>query len=744
MMPRRLLHRALLLSILGLVCLEGLEAQTADIYGVVTDSLTRQRIPFANVTVLATTRGAASNNLGFYLIPKLPPGTYEVAASVIGYARVVHRVSLRAGQSLELNFQLPPAAVEYQEVIVSAPARRLETQISTSVHVLERQELKQIPMAAQQDLLQALKILPGFVSTSDVSSRFYVRGGAGDQNLFLYDGIRVYYPFHALGIFSVFNPNVVDNVEVWTGAFPPEYGGRLSSVVSVTSRDGRADRISGSANANFLSSEVQLEGPVFENTTWLVDARKSLSSRTFSNIVGQNVPLAFYDATVKVSAQPSGVQKFDATFLTSGDNLLAASPEEPNYRWRNNGFAISASGLPTERVFTQWLIYGSLYSAERDAKKSETVTPASTSVKHYGLRAAATLYTNPQDLYFIGFEFGLLSPDYIFVNRLGNRQELSSSILEASAWARYQANFGRLLLDGGLHLELGSLFEGGDLGRDLQPRFNASYLVWGNWRAKVSLGRFTQRILTVGNEDDVISIFDAWIRVPENIPPEQADHYVLGLTGNVTELTSLNIESYYKHYGSLVVYNRDKLYPTDPDYIQGRGSSYGVELMLRSKLSFLDLYGAYSLSWTKIDNQGLVYFPRYDRRHHVNLMVVAHPSKGLNATLRWEYGSGFPFSQTVGYFDRLKLDNALPGEFELETGSPFVMLGSKNAARLPAYHRLDASVAYDFRFVGLDVSLGADVLNVYDNKNIFYFDRITGQRVNMLSFYPSASLTVKY
>ena len=270
----------------------GLRAQSADVYGIVTDSLTKQRIPFTNVSVVGTMRGTSANNIGFYLIPKLPPGTYEVAASSIGYIRSVRTVVIREGKSAEINFELSPVPVQTEEVLVTAPRKRLELETkTTSVHVLERQDLKQVPVAGQQDLLQSLKILPGIVSTSDVSSRFYVRGGAGDQNLFMFDGIRIYYPFHALGIYSVFSPEVVDNVEVYTGAFPPGYGGKLSSVVNITARDGRADRFSGHATANFLSSEFELEGPAISKSTFLINGRKSISSQTFGTIVGQDVPL---------------------------------------------------------------------------------------------------------------------------------------------------------------------------------------------------------------------------------------------------------------------------------------------------------------------------------------------------------------------------------------------------------------------------------------------------------------------
>ena len=151
------------------VLANSLSAQTIDVYGIVTDSLTRQRIPFTNVSVVRTNRGAAANSIGFYIIPKLPPGTYEIAASSIGYIRGVRTVVIHDGKSVELNFQLSPVPIQNEEVLVTAPRKRIEIETkTTSVHVLERQDLKEVPVVGQQDLLQSLKILPGIVSTSDV------------------------------------------------------------------------------------------------------------------------------------------------------------------------------------------------------------------------------------------------------------------------------------------------------------------------------------------------------------------------------------------------------------------------------------------------------------------------------------------------------------------------------------------------------------------------------------------------
>ena len=258
------------------------------------------------------------------------------------------------------------------------------------------------------------------------------------------------------------------------------------------------------------------------------------------------------------------------------------------------------------------------------------------------------------------------------------------------------------------------------------------------------MGLFSQRSITVNNEDDVRPIFDAWIKVPENIPPERAVHVVGGIDGNVIEMTSLSLQSYYKNYSSLVAYNRDKIDKSDPDYILGTGKSYGAELLLRSKVALVDFYASYALSWTTVNNHGFEYYPRYDRRHHVNLLAATHPFEGFDVTVRWEFGSGFPFTQSVGYYDRLMLGNLLTDPFELETGRPYIVLGKKNAGRLPAYHRLDVSIQYRFMFLGIRGTLGGQIINVYDNRNVFYFDRKTGQYTEMLRFFPSATLTLEY
>ena len=737
---------ALFLALLALPFV--LRAQTSDLRGVVIDSTTGQKIPFANVIIVGTSKGAASNIDGFYLIPNLPPGSYDVAASAVGFERSTERAFVRIGEPTVLNFRLSPASVEIGEVVVIGSGKRELTDINTSVHVMDEQDMRAVPVAVQEDVFRSIQILPGIVSASDVNSRFYVRGGAGDQNLILLDGMKVYNPFHAFGVFSAFDSDILKTTEVYTGAFPAGFGGRLSSVVNMTTRDGKATGIAGRADLNFLGSKLELEGPITSGLQFLVTGRKSLFPKTLSRFLGKDTPLSFYDGFFKVSRSTESDSRFGLEGFTSGDDLRSAEPDQPDYRWHTGAFGFTASGLLQDRIFVRTIGYQNTFTASRDPKASTTVTPASTKVNEIGVRVDCTYYTDVQDLYFFGFEFDFPQFEYNLVNTLGAERQLFSAIAESWMWLRYQKSLGRWKVDGGVHVDVASLFGDAVSLNSFQPRVSTSYELFDGWRAKVSYGRFTQKFVTVNNEDDVISLFDAWIKVPDNLSAEHADHYVVGLEGNISRQISTSFQAYYKSYGSLVVYNRDKIDALDPDYISGSGHSVGFETLLRMGFQNLDVYVAYSLGKTLITSQGLTYPPRNDRRHNLNVLVTLRPLDQLEVSARWEYGSGFPFTQTIGYYDRLSFSGDPARAFVGETGDPYSILGPKNASRLPAYHRLDASAVYRFTmhfgFGSLKGEAGLHLINLYDQQNILYFDRTTGKQFNMLRFFPSMTFSVEY
>jgi hypothetical protein len=722
-----------------------LRAQHVDVRGVVSDSSTGERIAYANVLLAGTARGAATNLTGFFLIPNVEPGAYELVVTAVGYRRRTMQITVEQGSSTALRIELPPEAVEMEEVVISEVSKREISEISTSVHVLDQREMRLVPVAVQEDVFRSILILPGIVSTSDVSSQFYVRGGAADQNLILVDGIRVYSPYHAFGIFSIFDSDLINTSEVYTGAFPPGYGGRLSSVVGLNTKDGRSTGMSAAASVNFLSSTLQLEGPLGEDVRVIANARKSLFTQTFRKFFYEDVPISFYDAFAKVTIEgKESHTRYNALAFFSGDELLATRSGDPDYTWSNMVLGLRATTLFGDRLFVSTLLSSTSSETHRVPTGSPLVTPASSIVRESGIRVDATYYSDRNFLYFFGFEFSFPDMKYELVNSSGLPRSVSGTSPEISSWIRAQVAFGAFQIDAGFHADLAGILLR-DLGLEaIQPRANVSYALTSNWRLKLSFGRITQNVFTVNNEDDLISIFDAWVMVPSNMKPEQADHYVIGLEGNILAPLSVSVQAYDKKYSNLVTYNREKVDERDPDYVTASGEAYGLEGLIRFSHKLIDVYTAYTYGHVLITNQGYTYPPRYDRRHTLKFLTSLHPLNNLDFNVRWEYGSGFPFTPTVGFYDRLTLGDIDNGGFVGEIGDPYVRLGEKNVSRLPAYHRLDLSAAYRTLFGPLRLSMGVSAINIYNQKNIFYFDRQTGQRVNMLPFYPTATIELEY
>ena len=743
MTSKRLIRSLLVASTVALACVAA-RAQTSSIHGIVSDSLTGERIPYANVILAELNRGTAANAEGFYLIPNLNAGTYELSVSSVGYRKKIQTIVVPAGQSVDIPIRLVPQAIETEEIVVSGTRGGRLSEIGTSIHIMTPKEITIAPVTAQGDVLQSLQMLPGFVSTSDVSSRFFVRGGAGDQNLVLLDGMKIYSPFHALGVFSVFDPDIIKSVEVYTGAFPAEFGGRLSSIVNINSKEPRLDRYSAKAHVNSLSSKFELQGPVSKGISWMANGRKSLFAQTFKRIVRDDVPLSFYDLYVKGTAQPGGNMKIDVAYLTAVDDLNYTNPLNPDYLWQGKAFSASVSDLLGNKVFIRINAYYTAFTAERVSDPFLNQPPTSTSIKDNGLRVNATAYVGTDDLVQFGFESSFPALEYQLVNTVGTPLTLKETIPSIYLWVQYQGKAGDFQYTVGFHSELTDLYYRGNGDGIFQPRISVSYLYAGNWRLKMSYGHVRQSVMTVSNEDDIVPAFEGWIAIPAKLPAQTADHFVAGIEGNLSENISLTAEAYYKYYGTLLAYNRGKIDAADPDYFPGTGRSYGTEILLRAKYMFIDFYGAYTLSWARLNNKGLSYYPRYDRRHHLNGLVSAELLKSFNVSLRWEYGSGFPYTPTIGFFDRLMLHTPIPADFEYEAGDPYTLLGAKNAGRLPPYHRLDLSLTYHVTFWGIQASAGVNLINLYSSKNMFYYDRTTGSRVNMIPFFPSVGLTLEY
>jgi hypothetical protein len=725
------------------------QSEGVDIRGIVADSTNGERLPGVNVVVEGTGRGWVTNVNGFYLIAAVPRGRHTVTASAVGYWRKTLTVDIAGTEPITLSIILVPRVIESSEITIEGEREGEESQRNASIHVVTPHDIQQVPSAAQADLFRSMELLPGIASTSDVNSKFYVRGGAADQNLVLLDGMKLFNPFHAYGSFGVLDPQIIKSAEIYTGAFPANYGNRLSSVVNVTTRDGNRSSFAGDAGINFLSANVGLEGPIKGDNSWLVSGRKSLFDRTLEKIVPSAAPTSFYDlffkGTIGNSTGRVGIRGF-----INNDEIKPGDPTQPGHAWRSAAFAGVISGLITDRIYMDLTLNLSTSEIIRSATVSSPVPAASSRISEWNFRGEFDVYPENQDHFAVGFESAFPNIRNVLPTRAGTERPYDDNEGELWLWFRYIASLGPLGVDAGIHTELNTISDAvlGNrfvpLRQILQPRLTVSYNVTGNWVAKAAYGVFTQNIITINNEDDLISLFDAWVYLPDKLRPEEADHYVLGIEGNITPQLSARIQGYLKDYRSIALYNPDKIFPEDPDYISGTGSSSGIETLLRYSLPLTDIYASYVLSRARVSSTGITYAPRYDQTHAVKAMAVLHLLENIDITVRWEYGSGYPYTQNAGYYSRLSLADLDKDPFPGGTGDPMRVLGAKNAARLPAYRRLDAGFACRFTLRSMHGSVGVNILNIQDAQNILYYDRVTGKTDYMMPFFPSAFITAEF
>jgi len=720
-------------------------SQQIDIRGIVTDSTTGERIPFVSVTIIGKTIGTTTNANGFYLLAGLESGTYDIQFSMVGYRKKIVRTTVRPNVPSVVNVRLVSSAVQLGEVVVEEESLDKRREVSTSLHIMIPEELQKIPVAVQGDLLRALQVLPGIVSTSDMNAKFYVRGGAGDQNLILLDGMKIYNPFHAFGVFSIFDPDLINATEIYTGAFPAGFGNRLSSVINITTRSGNNTRVSGTVDINSMYSKLQLEGPVMNNVNAILHFRRSIFKDAFQSFLQEDVPLSFYDGFSKVTIEMNENVRYTVQYFFSGDDLKGSRAVDANYKWRNKSFATNLSTLITDRLFMQSMIYQNSFITSRETSNNPLLSPATSEIKELGLKAFFTLYSESQSQYHFGFEFSVPEFTNKFRNGANFQVELSGSALDLSMWLRYEVNGALFKYDIGLHAVPVLATHYGFSPKVVQPRINVSYALNDKMLMKLSYGKFSQNVITLNNEEDVISLFESWTSIPEDIAPSTSDHYVAGIDYHIFSGTMVTTQVYYKTYSSLALYNRNKMSVNEPDYRSGKGFSRGVEFLLRHRMNWFELFGAYTLGWTQVTVDQFTYAPRYDRRHVLNITGTVLPTTDFEFNVRWELGSGLPFTQTTGFYDRLLLPDPIRTPYYNETGRPIATLGSPNAARLPVYHRLDVGMYYSHKFSEqIKMKAGITIINAYNQKNILYFDRYTTETIYMLPFFPSATAKVEF
>jgi hypothetical protein len=713
--------------------------------GIVTDSTNGEALAYCNVFVQELNTGASTNERGLFLINSLPANTkFTLAVSYVGYETKQILVEILPDRVNDIDIRLNPLSIELQTI--EKVGEKIIEKNATDIG-LERISIKQIenlPKSVETDVMRSLQYLPGVSSTGDISAKYYVRGGTSDQNLILLNGVTIYSPFHSLGIFSVIDPDIINSVDFYKGSFTSEFGGRLSSVLNVISKDGNKNRFGGMASVSFLTAKALVEGPI-PNGSFIITGRKSISDQVLKKFLNDDiVPIDFYDFSFKLNFSSPDLwhnAKFVLFGFFSGDKIKYDDPTRESYKWKSNLIGFEWLQIFDVPVYSRIAVSLSQFDGEVIPNLT-TIKPMKNLVDDFNISVDFNIVSDSKDETSLGLNLKVLDTQLLSQNTVGAVTNLSRLSGNFSLYGKYKLlrfdNFG---LDAGTRINISGLTRTGSLVPEPRISLNYRFLPFASFKA--AWGIYLQEVATVSDEDEVISFFEPWIIIPGYMDPSIGNQYSAGFDFDISQSINFSIEGYYKLTKNLPIINTKKYYDFEDDLVSGTGESYGWEFLLKYAKYPFAFTGSYALSWAYKEVDGYTYYPKYDSRNALNFSLEYSLGGGWITSAVWSYLSGLPFTQLMGYYDKIYLTNLFDPWYQSGNINPYLILGDQNLGRLPDYHRLDFSISKLTEFYGLKTELDLSIINVYDRENIFYFDRDTGEQVNMLPRLFTATIKVE-
>ena len=770
------LRNLLLPALMGLVILFfsqiNVSAQNSGtIRGFVYEKENGEPVLYTNVYLYKTTYGATTDQNGFFTISKIPPGEYTLMVTFIGFDTLRIPVSVTKNDLLTKKLYLTKSTFELMEVSVSASKQNKTLQTQTSIIKITPKEITQIPtIGGQPDLAQYLQVLPGVIFSGDQGGQLYIRGGPPIQNKVLLDGMIIYNPFHSIGLFSVFDVDIIKNVDVYTGGFNAEYGGRISSVMDVTTRDGNRNRFGGKVDVSTFGAKALVEGPIVKaknedqaSASLILSVKGSYleqSSKIFYTYVNENgLPYNYLDLYGKISINTPNGSKVNFYGFDFNDKVQYQILQ--NYNWKSYGGGLNFIAIPGK---TPVLLEGHVaYSYYKVDMAEVNKLPRSSSIGGFNIGLDFTYFFGKSSL-----RYGLEGSGYhtvlSFFNSINRNINYDQNTTEASAYAKYKWIVGKFIFEPGLRLEYYATLAN----LRLEPRLAIKYNMLPSFRLKMAAGMYSQDLISTTYSQDVVSLFTGYLAAPQNLQKEfmgqkvstrlqLCDQVIFGLEWDLTKNLFLNVEGYYKYYPQLTTMNRNKLYDDTPenagkpdylkkDFVLETGDAEGVDVSLKYQLSRFSIWLTYSLCYVHLYDGVMHYVPIWDRRHNLNLVATyLFGRKGTwELDARYNFGSGFPFTQTQGFYERLTFFN-MGDDYIKTNGDLGILYADYNKGRLTSYSRLDISLKKTW-FLGKNTKLDAtvSVTNALNQQNIFYFDRVSYTQVDQLPIMPSAGISITF
>ncbi len=775
--------------------------------GVVRDKSTGEALPFATLMIKGTSNGAVTNADGYYTIVKVPCDTSVILVQYLGYNDAVIYLTPYI-QKKSFLIELRPSAKTLKTVNIVATKDEIVLSNKSDINTIKMtpRKLEKLPSFGEKDIMRSLQLLPGISASNESSSGLYVRGGTPDQNLVLYDGFTVYHVDHLYGFYSAFNTNAVKDVQLYKGGFESRFGGRISSVTEITGKDGNQNKLNIGFDLSLLSFNAFLEVPIGKKFTSIVAFRRSYQGLLYNSIFEKfnkgtgeqssqgegpmgrrtqdtEVTSYFYDLNGKFTFRPNdrdilslsifnGADKLDNSsslsafsFGPANGNFGMSSTDLTNYG--NIGSSFKWSRKWNEKLYGNTIISYSNYFSDRDRSQErnttnlsgDTLTTTNTGIfenndlRDYSLKSDYSF----DPVQFIQVQTGIFATYFDINYRYA--QNDTSSVLDkddqgALAGAYLQGRIklikDKLQVVPGIRMSYfnptGKVY--------FEPRFSASYNLTGRLAIKCATGRYYQFVNRVTREDILSGSRDFWLLADgKTVPVSSALHFELGLSYESPGYI-FSIEGYDKKIENLTEYSlRINSSPLGVSYNEnfynGYGFSRGIELLAQRKSGNLTGWVSYTLgeAMNHFDVYSDGYFPANQDVTHEFKFVGMYSYKRWDFSATWIFATGRPYTAPSGAYSITLLDG---------TTQDFFTVTSKNALRLPDYHRADISVNYKLlmgykgekkrRDIGY---IGISLFNLYNRQNVWYKEYsieegvIIETSVNYMGLTPNIVLSLK-
>lgn len=747
------------------------------ISGYISDRESGERLIGASVFMPSKNAGTTSNVYGFFSIT-VEQDSLQLQTSYAGYFPASAAVNL--SNDTVLNILLERNSVINEMIIVNAEGKRnTQHRTLTGKTDVSPALIKSIStLMGEADVLKTLQLLPGIQAGNEGTAGLNVRGGSADQTLILLDGVPVYNASHAFGLFSVFNADAVNNIEVLKSGFPASYGGRLSSVVDVHMREGDKYKFHGEGGIGLIFSKLTLEGPIKKGrSSFLFSARRTYADlfiRAAQKIVkaATDVTPFFGDVNAKANFPLGSKDRLYFSLYLGQDKLRIKEKDDDGsiydagLTWGNATALTRWNHVFNKKMFSNFTLTYSRYKFQtHDFTEEKKSNPDFnfredniyfSGIRDWSIKGDIDFLPTPNHFIKLGFDVVLHQYDP-GISRFSQKdsfttinQQLGNQVLRSTEYDAYIED--DIKISERLKANIGVRFSAFALRSktftNVQPRLNFLYKLDAKWNLKASYGRMSQfiHLLTNGN---VGLPTDLWVPVTERVPPQLSQQFSAGVSYSHDKSLEFSMETYYKTMKHVIDYGErsgfsNATYSWEEMLETGTGKAYGVEWLVQKKKGRITGLASYTLSRSTRQfaniNDGKTFPFKYDRRHELKASVVWQKSERFHLSANWFYLTGSAVTMPSSYY------------FDPFTGQYIDVYTSRNESRMPDYHRLDMSMQFIKQKRKYTRTWVLSVYNVYNRLNPFYRyksythpdNRIVFKDVTVFPILPSISYQFKF